>query len=1102
MIEFIYGTYGSGKTREIFSRIERDFQTKKSFLIIPDQEAVNFERLSLSLLPPQAQLSLEILSFSRLYNRVCREYGGLSYSYITKPMRSLLMWKSLRELEPLLVEYAGKTSDSAMSDLMLNTIGEFKASGITPATLELASKKLPENSTLRNRLYDLALIYSCFDNFVSEKYSDSADDLSKLADILKEHNFFADSNVYIDSFTSFTSVQHRIIEYMFKGADNVIISIPLTSPKHTGISTESITRSQKRLISSAERFGGAKETVLHENKRVKSQSLAYLTQNLWRLDTASNDSAPALDGSIICEVCSNPYSECEAVAAHIRKLLIDGARARDIVVIMRDTQKYRGIIESALQNADIPFFFSEKSDLCAMPAIKLILSALRIKRYNWQPSDVISHLKTGLCDVAPKDTYLFEEYVKTWNIRGARFLDGDWNMNPDGFLPEISERGKEILTSANNARRSVCEPLQKLFILLDAAENIADKCRALYTYMCDVSLEDKLSHLAQKAAERGDIKQARELSRIYSIILSTLADVAEIIGEEEADDEELSLILKTIFDKTEIGSIPTSIDEVVIGSASMLRASSQKYAMVIGLCENEFPAAVDEGGIFSSGDRNALRELGIEFSSDIDTRSSDELMYVERAFSIPSERLYLFTHTSEIGGGERFPSLAFNRVKKLFSGFEPHIYRSDDLEYLVSAPKNAVSILRTIEDDRLRASLTAALEDHIPNISSASRLSASEEECSVSSQTVRAVLGSTLHLSPSSFEKYVKCPFSYYCSSVLQLRESKVADFRSNDMGTFIHYILENLIKTSIPQNDGEDFADDETIMKNTYNAVDEYVRRVCPSYMLESPKIQHMYKRLRTLSILLIKNIIQEFSSSDFKPAFFELRANGEGVNPMPIFFRLEDGTNVSFSGMVDRVDIYNHDGEVYIRVVDYKTGTKQFSLSDVNKGVNLQMLLYLFTLCRNRSKEFRRAIGVADGKDPLPAGVMYLSSNISLIEVDDYLDIDTVMQQASNGIERTGILLNEKDILYAMNHELDTAFLAGIKKDKAQNLKGEALADSQTFADIYEKIEKVIVKFAGELYAGKADATPLRNGKSIPCTYCEAKPICRKINTMGGDR
>ena len=84
MIEFIFGSYGSGKTREIFSRIERDYkENKKSFLIIPDQEAVQFERQSLELLGTRAQLSLEILSFSRLYNRVCREYGGLEYNYIT-----------------------------------------------------------------------------------------------------------------------------------------------------------------------------------------------------------------------------------------------------------------------------------------------------------------------------------------------------------------------------------------------------------------------------------------------------------------------------------------------------------------------------------------------------------------------------------------------------------------------------------------------------------------------------------------------------------------------------------------------------------------------------------------------------------------------------------------------------------------------------------------------------------------------------------------------------------------------------------------------------------------------------------------------------------
>ena len=98
MITLIYGSYGSGKTTSILNSIRED--TEKgihTFLIIPEQDAVQTERRTLDLLPPTAQLHLEVLSFSRLYNRVCREYGGLSYRYITKPIRHLLMWQNLRE---------------------------------------------------------------------------------------------------------------------------------------------------------------------------------------------------------------------------------------------------------------------------------------------------------------------------------------------------------------------------------------------------------------------------------------------------------------------------------------------------------------------------------------------------------------------------------------------------------------------------------------------------------------------------------------------------------------------------------------------------------------------------------------------------------------------------------------------------------------------------------------------------------------------------------------------------------------------------------------------------------------------------------------------
>lgn len=1096
MIEIICGSFGSGKTTRILQKISEDTSKgERCFLIVPDQEALSFERLCLRSLPGSAQLNLEVLGFSRLYNRVCREYGGLSYSYITKPMRSLLMWKTLRDLAPLLKEY-NTSSDPSLSDLMLSAINELKSSGISAETIESAAKKLPADSPLGSRLLDISLIYSCFDNFVSEKYSDSSDDLSRLRDILKKRDFFSGTKVYIDSFTSFTAVEHQIIELIFASADEVTLTLPLTDINKTAISEKSISYSYGKLIRSANRFGGAKLSYTGSSLRANSPALAYLSENLWRMDrTESSNTPPKHENALICEVCTNPYAEAEAVAAHILSLLKEGARCREIALIMRDAEKYRGIIEPALEKSGIPFFFSEKSDLCSMPSVKFLLSALRIKRYNWRAADVISHLKTGLCDVDPNDADLFEEYVNTWGIKGAQFLSGEWTMNPDGFVAETSERGFYILEAANRTRVKLTEPLEKLFIMLDASENIADACRALYTYMLDVDLESKLTALSEKAEARGDIKQSIELSRIYAIMLSTLADLAEAVGEEEADTEELLLILKTIFDKTEIGSIPTSIDEVTVGSASTLRPSGIKYAFVLGLCEGEFPAAVNDSGIFSSGDRALLKEVDIELSGDLDSRSSDELMYVQRAFSTPSEKLFLLTHESEINGASRFPSLAFNRVKALFGEKIAHTYKNDDLDYLIPSPKNAAGFWRNIENERVRASLASALEEHIPGISSSLSHSAQASDCKVTPDGVKKALGQSLHFSASSFEKYVRCPFSYYCSYVLRLREKKIAEFKLNDIGSFVHFILEVLLKNTIPDDPDAPMPDYDTLIEMTDRAIAEYIDRICPSYVSESKRMAHLYKRLRTLSLLLVGNIVEEFSKSKFRPAFFELKANGRDGAPSPLVFTLEDGARISFSGIIDRVDIYRQNGNVYLRVVDYKTGTKNFNISDIDKGINTQMLLYLFTLCRSSSADFKRSIGVEDGGEALPAGVVYLSANIPIIDADGYVDPEDILAKASSKLARSGMLLCEEDVLQAMNSELDSRFLAGIKKNSNSDLyEGAAGASADKFAQTYDKLESVILKISAELRSGVADASPLRHNNSLPCEYCEARPICRR--------
>ena len=1099
MITFLYGTYGSGKSTAVLDKIKKDTeQGIHTFLIVPEQEAVQSERATLLGLPAKAQLSLEVLSFSRLYNRLCREYGGLSYRYVTKPIRHLLMWKNLRELRPHLEVYNSfSDKDTSICDTMLSAISELKACGITPQKLENAANGMPVDDKLRTRLIDLALIYSSYDNLVSQSYSDSADDISRLYELLKKEAFFRGTNVYIDSFTSFTAAEHKVIERIFATADNVTVTVPLPSPEYNDISVASICRSHERLQDAAERHGKADIEVLEGNKRAKNKALAHIAENLWRLDLSQKGACVKNDGSIVMEICDTPYAEAEAVAAHILELLRSGERCRDMLVLMRSPENYRGIIEPAFSKNGIPFYFSEKTDLNSLPPVKLLFSAIRIKLYNWQKNDVITHIKTGLYPFSLRSTDLFEEYLQTWNIHGAKFTDTDgWTMNPDGYVKELSPRAKDILAAANDVRRRLTEALEKFFILLDASEDISGMCRAVYTYFTDIKLEDRLKFLALAEEKRGNTKGAAELRSIYGVMLNTLADVAAALPDESATSEEFLLILRAVFNKTEIGTIPTSVDEVTVGSAATARASNPKYTFVLGLCEGEFPAAVNDTGLFSSADRSALKDLRIELSADNDTRSSDELMFAQRSFATPSERLYLFTYNAEFSGKARIPSMPWNRVIALLQkSYKPHRYQGSDLKYIVGAPRSAAAHLRTLEGKVAGETLKLALSDVIPDTKRLCEMSVSaDEKITLSKETVDLAIGNSAVFSSTRFEKYANCPLAFYCSSVLKLREKVNSDFLSSDMGTFVHAILENIICYATTKKEDGSLPTDGEITERTEEAVLEYINSVSPLELRSSKRLAHIYDRLKRLALLMVRNILTEFSQSKFVPAFFELSIDDREGSPIPMEIALDDGSSVRFIGKIDRVDVYKDDSGVYIRVIDYKTGTKVFSLDDVEHGINTQMLLYLFMLCKNPSSEFKKALGVTEGSAPIPAGVMYLSADIPTLQATAHIDEETSEKLAADRLKRSGLVLSDPAILRAMNSEMSRKFLAGVYQNKDGTIKGDALTSKEKFEELYTQINDTIIKLMNELKKGNAGASPLRYGKNDPCDFCKMKPVCRK--------
>jgi ATP-dependent helicase/nuclease subunit B len=368
----------------------------------------------------------------------------------------------------------------------------------------------------------------------------------------------------------------------------------------------------------------------------------------------------------------------------------------------------------------------------------------------------------------------------------------------------------------------------------------------------------------------------------------------------------------------------------------------------------------------------------------------------------------------------------------------------------------------------------------------------SDNECTLLKETTQALYGSHLNLTQSRIDKFVNCNFNYYCSYILKLREEQISRFKANDIGTFIHYILEKLLSNIVTDSGIAPSITIERIKEMTRDIVEDYISRITPAGISTSARLGHLYKRLYNLSLLLICNIIEEFRHSAFRPKYFELNTNGKGNNPSCCEFELKNGTKVVFSGIIDRVDVLKLDGnKVYIRVVDYKTGTKQFALDDIKHGLNIQMLLYLFTLLNNNNQAFYDDIG---SSSPQAAGVVYLSSNIPQLDTEDYEDVQSIFEKAQKELTRSGLLIDDVDILKAMNDELSPEYLGGVKLKKDGSLSGNALTSAERFDELKDEIDKTLTAISEKIISGSANAEPLAYGKNDPCEFCAMKPICRR--------
>ncbi len=1076
MLKFIIGTNEEARRALLYADIAA---AKRAVLIVPEQFSFESEKLLQEKLGAAAAQKVEVLSFSRLANSIFRAYGGLAGEYCDPTAKLLLMGAALATCGDDLCYYRKNTHGAAFIEKLVAAENELKNAGVEANQL----LSLAENGgALGEKAQDLSRVFALYNALLEKSYVDPLTDIKRAAELLSANNFFGEITVFLDSFTGFTGSEYLLISQILAQAPELEISLCCDSLYDTTSGTGLFSKTQRtagRLIRAAREAGQSVAPAVFAEAKTESRpnAIADLEENFLQNREPSRENK----GEVTLVTAADPYSEATFVAAEARRLAEkEGYRWREIAVIARDLTPYEHALPAAFKRAGAPLYMDQTASLAAHPLSAFIGAALAAVRGNFPAAEVLRLLKTGLFPVSEEEIAEFENYCFVWNIRGGLFL-APFTGSPAGFR-ELTPEDGEALARLNALREKVIAPLDKLKRRLANADG-REFAAAFYDFLCECEVTEGLLRLYNELSAAGEIAAAENLDAFWSFTVAALDKFSAALGGVVLQKDEAGRLFELIINSAEIGVLPKTLDCVSAGTADRFRPSGAKAVFVLGLTEGAFPAPPKSSSLFTANERKAMAEAGIDLGEGEDDEVLAERMYAYTAFTCASERVYALFPRYDLSSEEQTKSVLISRLKEAVKPlFETEVSKLPEDFWLCS---ESFGFERLCAKGEKPGGAREALRQYFleqqewktraQNLGSYMK---AEDFALETRETAAKIFGENYRFSPSKLDTFGRCPFSYFIKSGLRLRERQKAELSPLSSGTLIHYVLQVLI----PKFGGKGLAalSEEELRKEVDAVLKDYLDTVMDTEKGKTARFMYLYRRTAGFLVKLLRRLGEEFEHSEFEPYAFEEPLGGDEV----AYYTLQtpDGKKITVEGTIDRVDVLKRDGEKYVRVVDYKTGTKDFALSDVYYGINIQMLVYLFSIWQGGKQ------GLANAT---PSGVLYLPAKNANASADRNLSTEEIAEEQKKKFKMNGLLLNDESVLNAMEPGLEGIYIPA-KKDKA-GVFG-SLATLEEFGKIKEHIDNLLCDIAGELAGGKIGALPYRKGSETPCEVCPYKGICRR--------
>jgi ATP-dependent helicase/nuclease subunit B len=1110
-LQLILGSSGSGKSYYLYHKmIEDSFKMEETnfLIIVPEQFTMETQKDLVSMHPNNGIMNIDILSFMRLAYRVFDEIGGNDRPILDDSGKSMILRKVVELKKDELHLFASNVRKKGFIDELKSLMSELFQYSIDEEEIEKMIDIAQSKPMLQGKLGDVLTVYKGFKEYLSEKYITAEEILDVLYDMIADSSLIKNSVICFDGFTGFTPSQYKLLAKLMKLAKKVYITVTI-DPR------EDITRldeefklfylSKKTILKLYQLAIDAKVEIEKEYYSGKQQTkapyrfknskpLASLEYNLFRYPWKPFEEEQK---DIHIHLLKNPKEEVNFTIAKIHKLIREeGYRFRDIAVVSGDIERYGRIIEKEYKNAGLPCFIDNKKDILSNPFVELIRSLLEILRKDFDYESIFRYLRCGLVEICPEDVDILENYTLALGIRGYKRWSEPW--------VRIYRKEVEIdLEHINQLREEVVEHLKILVEgLAGSGHTVLDYTKNIYEFISSTNAYDQLQSYQIKFEEEGQPILAKEYVQIYRIVMEVFEGLVELLGDEVVNVKEYEELIETGFAQASVGLIPPGVDQITVGDIERTRLKDIKALFFIGVNDGIIPKAGGSGGILSDMEREMLWEHHIELAPTKRQSVYTEQFYLYMNLTKPSSKLYI-TYSKVGGDGKALrASYLIGKMVKLFpliSIKDEELFKND-IEHILGADKGVSYLINGLRE--------YAYEDMTPEwkelfswyfkkedfkedlIKLVEGAFYTNEKSSISKAIATMLYGSQMTGSVTRLELYAACAFAHFVNFGLELKERQEYKIGVPDMGNIFHNAIELYSKKLKENNLSWQEVSDEQRDDMATMCVKEIAMDFGNTILLSSKRNEYIIFRVERMVKRTLWALSEHMKKGEFMPKGYEVQFSYmQELEATKI--SLSEGESMGLRGRIDRLDTYEDKDNIFVKVIDYKSGSTTFDVVDLYYGLQLQLVVYLDAAIELEQKN-------NPDKNVIPAGIFYYNIDDPIVNKTKDANNEILKELRMNGIVNSDVNIIKKldKSFVGQDGGLNTAvksLVVPVETTKAGEFtKNSNVIDKKSFQSMKQYVNGKMKEYGRQILSGDTSVNPYKLGDKKACTYCSYSGIC----------